>query len=117
MYYDSNTLPYTGPVTEDWQVSLGTQTFTTPVATYAAHGFTGWMSQTFTYTATSSSEVLSFLSQGTPNGLPPTGLLTGVSMSAVPEPATWGLMVLGFGGLGFAAYRRTKRSAAAFAEG
>ena len=34
-------------------------------------------------------------------------------VSAVPEPSTWMLMLLGFTGLGFMAYRRTKRSAAA----
>ena len=29
---------------------------------------------------------------------------------AVPEPSTWAMLMLGFGGLGFAAYRRTKMS-------
>ncbi len=29
---------------------------------------------------------------------------------AVPEPATWALMLAGFAGLGFAGYRQTKRS-------
>jgi hypothetical protein len=31
----------------------------------------------------------------------------------VPEPSTWALMLLGFVGLGFMAYHRTKKSAAA----
>jgi choice-of-anchor C domain-containing protein len=30
----------------------------------------------------------------------------GVSVTAVPEPSTWAMMLLGFGGLGFAGYRR-----------
>jgi len=35
------------------------------------------------------------------------GRLTGdITVSAVPEPATWALMLLGFAGVGFAAYRR-----------
>jgi hypothetical protein len=38
-----------------------------------------------------------------------TGLTANVS--SVPEPATWGLMLLGFGGLGFAGYRRNTRGA------
>jgi hypothetical protein len=31
-----------------------------------------------------------------------------VSLSAVPEPSTWALMLLGFAGLGFAGYRRAR---------
>jgi hypothetical protein len=33
--------------------------------------------------------------------------------AAVPEPSTWAMMVLGFGGLGFMGYRRSKAVAAA----
>jgi hypothetical protein len=29
----------------------------------------------------------------------------------VPEPTTWAMMLLGFAGIGFAGFRRTKRSA------
>ena len=32
------------------------------------------------------------------------------AVAAVPEPATWAMMVLGFGGLGFLAYRRKDRT-------
>jgi hypothetical protein len=32
--------------------------------------------------------------------------LTGATVSAVPEPSTWAMMILGFFGLGFVAYRR-----------
>ncbi|WP_027516236.1 PEPxxWA-CTERM sorting domain-containing protein [Bradyrhizobium sp. WSM1417] len=35
--------------------------------------------------------------------------------SAVPEPATWAMMVLGFAGLGFMAYRRRNQSSARLA--
>jgi len=58
-FLDSSTLPVTGSLTSAWQASLGAQTFTTPVATYAAHDFTGWMTQSFDFTATGTSEVLS----------------------------------------------------------
>ncbi len=34
-----------------------------------------------------------------------------VSVAAVPEPSTWAMMILGFAGVGFMAYRRRKGSA------
>jgi len=39
--------------------------------------------------------------------------VSGTAVSAVPEPATWAMMVLGFMGVGFVAYRR-KASSSAF---
>jgi hypothetical protein len=33
----------------------------------------------------------------------------------VPEPSTWAMMLIGFAGLGFKAYRRTKRNTTALA--
>ncbi len=35
--------------------------------------------------------------------------------NAVPEPSTWGMMLLGFAGLGFAGFRRAKTDRAMFA--
>lgn len=110
-FLDSNTLPDNGTLTIDWQVSLGGETFTTPVESYTAHDFTGWLTQSFTYTATNPSEVLSLLAQGMPNGLPPVALLDGVSLT-VPEPASWSLIILGIAGLGAVA-RKRRRSAEA----
>jgi Protein of unknown function (DUF642)/PEP-CTERM motif len=37
------------------------------------------------------------------------GVLGGVTISAVPEPSTWAMMILGFLGLGFLGYRKTQR--------
>jgi PEP-CTERM motif len=37
------------------------------------------------------------------------------SSSAVPEPSTWGMMLLGFVGLGFAGYRRARAGHATLA--
>lgn len=92
---------FDGDTTEQWQVSLGAQTQSTVVQANPSHGFSGWMYQTFTYTADSASEVLSFLSIGTPNGVPPFALLDGVSLDAsAPEPSSLVLMlgVLGVAG-------------------
>jgi hypothetical protein len=74
-----------------------------------AKGFTGWMTEDMTFEATSTSEVLSFLSVGTPNGQPPFSLLADVSMLAVPEPGS--LAMVGAGALGMLAMRRRKRTA------
>ena len=74
------------------------------------------MKQSFTFTATGPSEVLRFIAHGTPSGVPPFSLLDGVSMTAaVPEPATWAMMVLGFGVIGRAMRRGVRRQAPAIA--
>jgi hypothetical protein len=32
-------------------------------------------------------------------------------VSAIPEPSTWAMMLIGFAGIGFAAYRRKNKTA------
>jgi hypothetical protein len=74
------------------------------------------MLENLTFTANSTSELLSFLAVGTPSGnLPPFALLDGVSLTAVPEPSNWAMMLAGFGGLGFAAVRRRRKMRLAIA--
>lgn len=99
---------FNGPTTEGWDVSLGGVHQLTPTFHLANHGFSGWMHESFTFTATSSSEVLGFLATGGPSASqPPFSLLDNVSLTGgVPEPATWALMLMGFGAVGFAARRR-----------
>lgn len=99
---------YTGTNTEQWEVRLGngpsqlTDVYVNPTA-----GFSGWFSEKFTFTADGATQVLSFLAHGTPEGVPPFSLLDGVTMTAsVPEPASWAMMLIGFGAIGFASRRR-----------
>ena len=40
------------------------------------------------------------------------GIVATGKVSAVPETSTWAMMILGFFGVGFAAYRRKSRSPA-----
>ena len=40
------------------------------------------------------------------------GSLTTNAIAAVPEPSTWAMMILGFGGVGYMAYRRSRKTAA-----
>jgi hypothetical protein len=62
----------------------------------------GWTTYTVDVTAASSSTTLLFAGYQDPayNGL------DNVSVSEVPEPSTWAMMLLGFAGIGFMAYRR-----------
>jgi hypothetical protein len=108
---------WTGATTNEMVVSLGGETQDTATVNVASKGFTGWMPESMTFTATSASEMLVFLSEGGPTSLPPVALLDGVSLTgdvpgAAPEPGTWAMMGIGFAGLGFAAYRRRRKTLA-----
>jgi choice-of-anchor C domain-containing protein len=71
----------------------------------------GWTAFSYNFLATGSSTTLAFASAtGTAFG----PALDNVSVAAVPEPASWALMLVGFGGLG-AVLRRQRRTVAATA--
>jgi len=72
---------------------------------------TPWLQQTVLFTATSTSQVLTFLSAGTPSGLPPMVALDGVSLVAAPEPASMAMMGSGLALLGYFQRRRQRRAA------
>lgn len=95
-----------------WQVGLGGSSQNSSSLSIAQGGFSGWQTASMTFTATSATEVLSFLAKGGTTGAPPFMLLDGVSLvSAVPEPSTWGMMLGGLGLLGFMARRRAAKQA------
>ncbi len=96
---------FNGPTTEAFTVSFDGQTKSTAIVSIGSHGFSGWMHENFSFTATSTTAVLSFLSGSGPQGLPPQALLDGVTVT-IPEPATGAMMIAGFGLVGFAARRR-----------
>ena len=75
-------------ITAYWNVTFGTSTFqsdTISVASGAAT--TAWQQQTTTFTATNTSQVLKFLTRGTPTGGPPFVLLSAVSLNDITPPA------------------------------
>jgi hypothetical protein len=147
-----------GPTTEGIEIGLGGNVQqvarvnpVTGTDTFAlgSHDFSGWMSYsaTFVYngnpsdmtyaydeggaTFDAAANWLTFIAEGSPQGLPPTLLVTGINLVqvpnstpttpnpgvglGVPEPASWALMIAGAGALGFALRRR--RSAAMAARG
>lgn len=97
---------YTGATTEEWKVSLGGTTQNTPLVNNLSQSWTGWMTQTMHFTATSTSELLSFLAYSTTTScnLPPFALLANVSL--VPEPAGVASMFVGIVGLVGLSWRR-----------
>jgi hypothetical protein len=101
-----------GATTDQLQVSLGGQSISTAVVDNASEGFTGWMQESFTFTATSGTEALSFFAIGGPAGLPPFVLLNGITMTAVPEPSSLMLTATGLLCIGGVYLRRRVRSAA-----
>jgi hypothetical protein len=65
-----------------------------------------WTPNSFLVVADGTSETLTFTAIAT-DGYPSYGNeVTNVMLTAVPEPSTWAMMILGFFGIGFMAYRR-----------
>ena len=114
---------FSGATTEAYNFGLASEFNTqTTVLNNVSHGFTGWQTVTYNFVASQTSDTLYFLAQGTPNGQPPFSLLDSVSLtggygtvSAAPEPATWAMMMLGFGAIGFSLRRRRSGTARSFA--
>jgi hypothetical protein len=111
--------PCLGATQDQWQVTFGGQTVDEPTPAYPLpnKGFSGWMNESLTFTAMSTSQVLTFLAQGTPIGQPPFLLLDDVSLtangsapSAAPEPGSVVLMAGGILSLiGAARWRKNRR--------
>ena len=96
----------TGATTEQWRVTLGTDLAkVSPLMKNPSQQFQPWQRVNMSFTATKITELLTFLSVGTPNRMPPTLFLDGVDIE-VPEPAALSVMGVGILGLGAAVRRR-----------
>jgi len=102
---------FNGATTEQWKVTFGSQTFNSTLMNNPTHDFQPWAQQTMTFTASAASQVLTFLSQGGPDGLPPFVFLDGVSLvEQTPEPSSLVYACLGLSGLIVAWRLRKKRA-------
>jgi hypothetical protein len=99
----------TGPTTERWLVSFGNTTQASDTFHLEQAGVGQWEAQTLYFQADATSNVLTFLADGTPHGAPPISFLDGVSVDAVPEPSSLALSMLG--AIGFAALVGRSRNA------
>jgi hypothetical protein len=119
--YDGNTI-------DDWAVTLGGQTIATTNIDLHSHAFSGWETESVTFTYEGEGGLLSFVNNGrggcnasfkncapidpAASGGPPFSLLDGVSLTgSAPEPSTWAMMVIGFAGLAYAGFRNRNRAA------
>ena len=106
-YAGTEQVGYTGPTYTQLSVSLGGETKLAPqINLPTAGGFSGWTLQTLSFTPTATTETLSFLTKGGPNGAPPFTLISNVSASVptatTPEPSSLALLSTGlFGVAGF----------------
>lgn len=107
---------YTGDSYDGWNVYWADaaynlqQSFSTATVTTPSMGFTPWRQNAYQVVATQTSMVLGFLATGGPGGVPPFSLLDGVSLQAVPEPASIALLLTGIGLVaGFTYSRRRKQ--------
>lgn len=96
-----------------WNVSFGGVSQTSAAMTNARGTNSPWSLQTLYFTATNSTQLLTFLATGSHVGAVPVIPVTldGVSIVAVPEPATATLALAGLLGLGlYASRRKAKRN-------
>lgn len=106
-----------GDTTDYWAVTLGSETEDSALMTDPSKSLVGWESQSMDFTATATSELLTFFAVGTPMGGPPTALLDGITITdtttptgPVPEPSMWAGVAIVLAGLIVVRRRQQKRA-------
>jgi hypothetical protein len=108
---------FEGATTERWRVTLGAQTLYSSLMFNKSHDYVPWQHEKLFFTVKDptllpgekTSQLLGFLADGTPGGLPPVVGLDGVVLLATPEPAAYAMVGLGLMGI-LLAHRHRRRS-------
>ncbi len=112
---------YSGATSGSWEVTFGSETYTSPTVNTPSGVFSGWTQRSTTFTASSASQLLMFVFNGSPSGRFPVGVLDGIWLGEplpVPEidPASFGsALALVVGALGILERRARKLLVAAVA--
>lgn len=102
---------FNGATTEQWKVMFGSDLQYSSLMSTPSHGVTGWELQSLTFTASTASQLLSFLAWGDGGStvnLPPIVFLDGVSLNRVPEPGSMSLFALALLACGAVGLRRRR---------
>jgi PEP-CTERM motif len=109
------------PLTKSWVATIGSDagdTFTETLTKVTSVDRTSPNAVTWDLTGTVTgggfhNVPVSLIIDATQSGGPGKVISVSGSDSAIPEPSTWAMMLLGFAGLGFAGYRASRRAATA----
>ena len=109
----------TAPTTDSWYYGLTNMGINqqTAILNNVNHGFTGWQTQNLQLRRVADQRHALFPRAGhAPMGQPPFSLLDSVSLtgafvvSTAPDPATWQMMIIGFGIVGGSLRVRRRRA-------
>ena len=104
---------FKGSTHDQWNVTFGGTTQKSTLYNIPEAGFSGWHKQSMVFTATQSTQTLSFFAVSGPSGTPPFALLDGVTCYETPLPSALSLSLIGFLILGaFNMHQRGKRAKA-----
>jgi hypothetical protein len=93
--------------------ATGTSLLASQLFSLVPTGANDWATETLSFMANSSSTTIEFLGDSSQVNSRYIGLdNVSAAVAAVPEPSTWAMMILGFMGMGFMAYRRSRKGLA-----
>jgi hypothetical protein len=80
------------PYNSGWDITFGSNIDSVNSGPVSYQSFSGWKTYNKIFTATATSQTLSFLSRGGPSGVPPISLLDNVSLKTADVPGPLGIL-------------------------